>query len=332
MPKLYIERYRQALAGKAIFIAVREGILRDHFAAIVADIKFLNRQGVRTVLFHNIPNRFANQKHFDELKARLSGTRIVRVPSDRDFYRYVLDFQKHTDKIIFLERKFLIDQHNRRINVLNTQKARERITTYGNLIANTNFKNIIEKICSKIETGRLERAHILPAGKQSIKYELFSIEGSGTLIANNFAETFEPVQTDADLRMIAEILKIYRRLGFIKPRSHKYLKTHRDSFYTVKIDDILVGCAEKIELDPETVELGALAISTKFRNQRVGLFLIDAFMAEMNRLGYKRIVSLTSNPRLVALYDFLEFERAGPGELEGRQKRSPGKNMFLKYL
>ncbi len=332
MPKLYIKKYGQNLKGQIIAIAVREGIFRDNLTEIINDIKFLNRFQIQTLLFHNISNRFANQKHFAELETCLRQTRIIRVPTDQDFYRYVLAFQDRIDKILFLERKCLIDQSHERINTLNTQKARECIRTYRDLIANTNFKGIIDKICRKIDNGDIKRVHIVPAGKKTIRCELFSIEGSGTLIANNFAETFESVRTHEDLRMIAGILKICRRLGFIKPRSMDYIEAHRDNFYIVKIDGILVGCAEKIQLDNKTIELGALAISTKFRNQRVGVFLINAFMAEMKHQGFEKIVSLTANPRLESLYAFLGFETNCPPGLVNRQARSPGKKMFIKRL
>ena len=110
LPKLHIEEYTQTLAGRSVFIACREGILRDHFHDIIADIKFLNRQGVRTTFFHNMSNRFSNQKHFRELSSRLPETRIVKVLPDLDFYHFVLDFSSHVYKIIFLERKYLIDR------------------------------------------------------------------------------------------------------------------------------------------------------------------------------------------------------------------------------
>ena len=62
MPQLYLQEYAKNLAGRRVCIACREGILRDHFAEIVADLKFLVRKGICTSLFHNLPNRFANQK------------------------------------------------------------------------------------------------------------------------------------------------------------------------------------------------------------------------------------------------------------------------------
>ena len=52
--------------------------------------------------------------------------------------------------------------------------------------------------------------------KSEYKNELFSIEGSGTLIANNINQTFEHVNTKNNIQMIASILKRYRSLGYMK--------------------------------------------------------------------------------------------------------------------
>jgi N-acetylglutamate synthase-like GNAT family acetyltransferase len=277
-------------------------------------------------------HRFANQKHFRTLDSRLKDSRILRVPCDVDFYRHVLEHpdSETIDKLIFLERKYLIDHRGYRINTLTTRKTRETINSFGDLIANANFKDAIVKICRKIDEGKFERVHILPAGKHTIKHELFSVEGSGTMIANNFSESFAPVTTEAEVDIIFCILDIYKRHGFLKPRSRQYVGEHRRNFYLVRIDGIIVGCAEKKIIDARTVELGALAISTRFRNQRVGVFTVKAFINEMIPEGFDRFISLTNNPRLEALYRMLGFEKKSLPEYHERQKQSPDVQMFFK--
>lgn len=79
MPKLYLKEYARALAGRRVYIACREGILRDHFQHIIADVKFLGRHGARTTFLHNMPNRFANRKGVRRLTHRLPATEIVRI-------------------------------------------------------------------------------------------------------------------------------------------------------------------------------------------------------------------------------------------------------------
>ena len=332
MPKLYLEEYRRVLIDKTILIAVREGILRDFFNDIVNDIKFLNRQGVQTLLFHNISNRFANQQHFKLLKSKLPETTIIRVPAEQNFYSFVLNFSEKTYKIIFVERKYLIDANGDKINALKSFKARGDMQPLGELIANINLKGVIDQICQKIDSGAVERVHIVPAGKQKIKHELFTIEGSGTLIADNFNEVFARVTSDEEARVVAGILKLYRGEGYLKRRSTDYILRHRERFFVAKIDDIIVGCIEKKYIDPETVELAAFAISIKFRNRQIGAFLIENFLKQMAQQKVARIISLSNNPKLARLYDAFGFTPCTDARYRARQQQSPGVQMFIKKI
>ncbi len=332
MPRLYIEEYTRILEGRQVSIACREGVLRNHFAAIINDIKFLTRQGIITILFHNMANRYANQQHFRTLADRLPETCIIRVRSDTDFYAAVLEkinFRTSVFKLIFLERKFLTDLKGRRLNTLNTRNVRDTLG-YGDLIGNANFRAALEKICNCIETGHLDRVHILPARKHTIKHELFTVEGTGTLIANNFEESFLPIISNADEQLASGILNLYKTKGYLKPRDRAYIASHNENFYVTQIDGITVGCVELKPIDIQTAELGALAISTRFRGQRVGVFTVKAFITVARRRGYKRIISLTKNPRLQTLYLSLGFVRQTPAEYAERQAQSPDVPMFVK--
>jgi len=328
MPQLYIEEYTRALAGKTVCVACREGILRDHFGAVVTDVKFLNRQGIKTVLYHNVPNRFANQKHFQDLENRLPETQIIRLRPEVDFYRQVLDHAEKAHKLIFLERKPLMDQKGRVINALTTPGMRQTFTDWGESISNTNFKGMLERICAQIDAGQYDRVHILPAGKNTIKHELFTIEGHGSLIANNFVEHFKPIGAQEEIRLVKGILKRYRHLGYIKPRSDAYLKAHWHNFFVTLIDDIVVGCVEKKTVATDTAEIAALAISTKFRNQRVGVYTVESFMQAVKSQGYTRVISLTNNPALITLYEKMGFRPCRKDQYTDRQAQSPGVTIF----
>jgi len=329
LPKLYLKEYGRALSGKAVFIACREGILRDNFQEIIADIKFLVRHGARTSLLHNLPNRFANQKLFKLLEDRLPFTRIVRIPPECDFYDAVLNHRKSMFKTIFLERRYLIDRRGNKINAITTGRIRESMADFKSRVANVNFKDAMAAICQKIESGQCNRVHILPAGKNAVKYELFTVEGSGTLIANDFQEDFRQVRTEAEVAIVYRILEMYRRSGFLMPRTRAYLEKHRHRFFVTTIDGIVVGCVEQKIIDENTVELGALAISTRFRNQRVGVHTVNSFLALMRSKGYTRFISLTNNPRLKALYKRIGFVEESRPEYRSRQAMSPDVNMFF---
>ena len=329
MPRLYLSEYHQSFTGTHICIACREGILRDNLQHIVADIKFLVRCDIQTTLYHNMANRFANQKHFRFLASRLPETTIRRVAPEEDFYRHVLDREQEVFKLIFLERKYLCDQKGRRINTLT---ARDTIHKNNEIVANINLVGALNQISTRINEGKYDRVHILPARKNAIKHELFTVEGSGTLIANNFEERYLPVETDEDVQMIAGILDLYKKKGFLKPRNKQYLHEQRHRFRLTMIDGIAVGCLERIEIDSRTVELGALAISTRFRNQRIGVFTVNAFEDEARQAGFKRIISLTNNPRLHSLYNQLGFTQGDLPEYSARRAASPDVALFYKDI
>ena len=332
MGQLYLNEYAKHLVGKRVCIACREGILRDNFSVIIADIKFLARNGVQTTLFHNLPNRFATRELLTTLENRLPETQLVRIKPEDHFYAAVLAQPESQYKVIFLERRYLIDNMGRKINTLTTGSIRNSADDFAGHIANVNFKDTMNLICEAIETGQPERIHILPAGKDSIRQELFTVEGSGTMIADNFTEKFRPVESDEDVAVVGRILTMYKRAGFLKPRSKNYVHEHRNNFYVTEIDSIIVGCVEQKIVDEQTIELGALAISTRFRNQRIGVYTVGAFMETMVSKGYCRFISLTLNPRLQDLFLQLGFLRKSPPEYGTRQRQSPGVQMFFKVL
>lgn len=330
MVQLYLNEYVGNFAGRRVCIGCREGILRDHYREIVADIKFLTRNNIATTLFHNLPNRFANQKILSDLRKRLPSTRLIRVPADVSFYRTVLLHPDVVYKLIFLERRYLVDKKGNKINAITTSRVRASHKDFSGLIGNVNFRDILNQVCEQIEKGHCERIHILPAGKNTIKHELFTVEGTGTMVANNFTENFRRIHSDKEVVIVHRILSMYKRSGFLVPRSKQYVAENRHRFFVTEIDDIVVGCVEQKLIDKRTVELGALAISTRFRNQRVGVYTVNSFMKMMADSGFNRFISLTSNPRLQMLFSRLGFVEGSCDEYRLRQEKSPGVTMFFK--
>lgn len=328
MVQLYLKEYLKNLVDRRVCIACREGVLRDHFSEIVTDIKFLARHGIDTTLFHNLPNRFANQKILQQLEKRLPVTNLIRIDPEEDFYQAVLNHPDIEYKLIFLERRCLIDTRGSKINTLTTQRVRASELEFRECIGNQNFKTAMTSLCETIEAGKCERIHILPAGKNSIKHELFTVEGSGTMLADNFTEEFHRVESDDEVALVHRILTMYKRSGYLKPRSKGYLSRNRHRFFVTVIDGIAVGCLEQKIIDENTVELGALAISTRFLNQRIGVFTVNAFRDMMASQGFLHMISLTKNPRLQVLYGQLGFIRQNRPEYQKRQDESPGVPMY----
>ena len=175
----------------------------------------------------------------------------------------------------------------------------------------------MKRICEKIEAGACDRVHILPAGKDTIKHELFTVEGTGTMIANNFTEEFRQVKTDEDVAIVFRILTSYKRAGFLKPRSKEYLSRNRQRFFVTAIDGIVVGCVEQKVIDARTVELGALAISTRFRNQRVGVYTVNAFIADHAARGLQPVYLAHPQPQASGPLPAAGLCRGEPARIRG---------------
>ena len=85
--------------------------------------------------------------------------------------------------------------------------------------------------------------------------------------------------------------------------------------YEVNAVTINTGGFEAAELKSireRAVELGALAISTRFRNNRVGVYTVAAFMRKMRQEGFHKFISLSNNPRLRDLYLKINFIPLSP--------------------
>lgn len=329
MTLLYIQEYSQHLAGKKIAIACREGILREHLSHIVTDIKFLNRLKISTFLFHNIPNRFANQKILNEINRKLPENTLCRINPTEDFYASVLAQKEAEYKLIFLERSYLRDRNGKKINTFTTKKFRTDIIEIIDSVQNVNFRDALIQICEVIDSGRCQRIHILPAKKDSIKKELFSLEGSGTMIANDFTEKFRKIHSEQDATIVSQILNMHKTSGFLKKRSKEYILNHYENFFVTSIDDIIVGCIEKKIVDESTVELAALAISSRFLNQQIGVYTITAFIETMRKKGINKFIVLTKNPRLQKLVKKMGFALDVHNRWAYRQSQSPGVSLFF---
>jgi hypothetical protein len=62
------------------------------------------------------------------------------------------------------------------------------------------------------------------------------------------------------------------------------------------------------------------------------VFTVNAFEDEARQAGFKRIISLTNNPRLHSLYNQLGFTQGDLPEYSARRAASPGVALFYKDI
>lgn len=171
---------------------------------------------------------------------------------------------------------------------------------------------------------------IQPVGKNTINHEAFAAARSAAHTTDDCRLTFCRVWSDDEVSIVYRILATYQRSGYLRPRTKGYLDKNRHRFYVTAIDGIVAGCVERKVIDHRTVELGALAINSSFRNRRLGVYTVNSLLALMKSQGYTRFISLTNNPRLKTLFTHLKFVEQSRPEYQERQAQSPNVRMFVK--
>lgn len=331
--KLFIEEYTRAHAWKDVVIAAREWILRDNIDNIIKDIRFLVRKGVHVLLVHNIPDNLWNRSFISakipDLWADFS---IMRIPKSSDFYAQVLAVSGDVYKIIFLERQPLTSQKDgRRINTFSTNQFRsgwEEVWDIDFGVENTNYRNALETICQSIESGHVSRVHILPADvKSTIKSELFSLDGTWTLIWNDFSNPEILPSEEEHIWIIHWILQWNIQKGFLKERDKEYIESNRGNFFIATIDGIPVWCVEVKKVNDQTLELWALSVTHSFLSFKIWLALINFVESHAMREG-KNLISLTNNEKLQSIYLKRWYRLASRGKYKNRRVQSPWVQVF----
>ncbi len=127
--------------------------------------------------------------------------------------------------------------------------------------------------------------------------ELFSIDGVGTIIEDDFSKPTIYPATEEEVDIIFGIFEIHKKEKYLKPRSKEYIREHLSSFYVAHIDKIPVGCVEIKEINPMTYELAGLAIIKTFLSFKIGATMIG-YVEEKAALDGKKLVCITPNPNL----------------------------------
>ena len=330
--KLYIDHYTTVHKWKKIAFVVREWVLRDNHLLIINDLKFLIRKWISVILFHNIaPNLWNNTFLRENIEEKIPSAIIGRVPSNIDIYEYILSIVEKVDKLIFLERQYLIWENWEKINTISTRMLTTEIEEqkrWSLWIWNVNLKGPLLQICQAVEKWIFDRVHILPWGrKNAIKHELFSLEWVWTLIWNDFwkPEIRQILLDDVDI--LKWILDSREWNQYLKKRTKQYLEENISNFRIAYIDWIPVGCVEIIQENECVIELWALKVVCSFLSLKLWKALID-YVISYAITNWFEIISLTNNRILQGIYERIWFKEEKEWLFQDRANKSPWIKLF----
>jgi len=162
--------------------------------------------------------------------------------------------------------------------------------------------------------------------------ELFTLDGSGTLISQSQQEQLRSAHMD-DVVGILELLKPLEEKGVLVRRSREVLETEIDNFRVLVKDDMVLGCAALYAYE-DMAELACVAIHDDYRGSDRGDRLLNTLETEAKNQGIKALFVLTT--RTALWFEERGFKAAKIDDMP-QQKKSlynfqRGSKVFIKAL
>ena len=128
--------------------------------------------------------------------------------------------------------------------------------------------------------------------------ELYTRDGTGTLITQEPYDTIRPAKTE-DVGGILELLKPLEESGVLVRRSRERLETEIQSFLVNERDGMIIGCIALYPFDtdsePDTAEVACVAVRPDYRANNRGDRLLTALEDRARAMGIQSLFLLTTH-------------------------------------
>jgi len=163
--------------------------------------------------------------------------------------------------------------------------------------------------------------------------ELFTLEGSGTLISQNPQEQLRSAKME-DVVGVLELLAPLEEKGILVRRGREVLETEIDRFRILVKDGMVLGCAALYPYDNHMAELACVAIHNDYRGGDRGDRLLKTLETEAKNQGIKQLFVLTTQTAL--WFEERGFKAASvdilPREKQGMYNFQRNSKVFVKSL
>jgi amino-acid N-acetyltransferase len=141
----------------------------------------------------------------------------------------------------------------------------------------------------------VRRVHLVARRQNgALLRELFTRDGSGTLISAEPYETLRPAHIN-DVASILELLQPLEERGVLVRRSRERLETEIDRFVLTERDGLVTACAALYDYPQEGMaELACLAVHSNYRGARRGERLLEHLEHQARTREIKRLFVLTT--------------------------------------
>ena len=182
--------------------------------------------------------------------------------------------------------------------------------------------------------GGVKRCQLISHSEDgALLTELFTLEGSGTLVSQHHQEQLRSARMD-DVMGILELLSPLEEKGILVRRSRKVLETEIDRFRVLVKDGMVLGCAALYPFDNQMAELACVAVHQEYRSGKRGDRLLNTLVSEAKNQGIKQLFVLTT--RTAQWFEERGFKAANIDDLPQQKKElynyQRNSKVFIKAL
>ena len=192
--------------------------------------------------------------------------------------------------ILFGEDAGIKDENGLLLRELKPTRAAPLLNSLGNSLPG----NLLRAACKACNAG-VRRSHIVSFAEDgAMLNELFTRDGSGTLVAQ---EAFEQIRsaTIEDVGGLIDLLRPLEDAGILVRRSREVLETEISQFALVERDGTIIGCAALYPLEGSTsAELACVAIVPNYRQGGRGDQLLQHIESQARSLKIDTLFVLTT--------------------------------------
>ena len=127
----------------------------------------------------------------------------------------------------------------------------------------------------------------------AILLELFTRDGTGTLISSNPFEEIRPAVLE-DIAGIVELIKPLEEQGVLVKRSREKVEMEINDYIVIERDGLIVGCTALHIIDSSTAEIACLAIHPDYQNAARGNHLLEFLIQKANTLQIHQLFVLST--------------------------------------
>ena len=142
----------------------------------------------------------------------------------------------------------------------------------------------------------VDRVHLVGCAEDGgLLSELFTRDGSGTLVMKDHSEVIRPATID-DVGGIINLIAPMEEQQVLVKRSRELIETEISRFMlVVHPEGVLLGCAALYPTTDDNVgELACVASHPEFHGQGIASRLFDAIVQEAKQQGLKQLFALTT--------------------------------------